>query len=601
MTVYFVSRHDGALRWARILQKHGVMPMDVDAYVNHIDTAQLHKGDVVIGTLPLREAQRLGAQGVRFINLDLQVPVEWRGQELTATQMAACGATLTEYRVTVKESFEIDAMRKRRARGVTAPKPAVTVMLVSQELMPQFLGYLHMPTPEVVLLVTESMEKRAQHLEALLQKAPEPPKKVISLTLDEGGGLPALRDQADSLMDELLAQGRERIIVNVTGGTKLMSLAFGDASRAVLREHEGLRIQYVDTAQGRLEFLDGAAPLPMRALLGVADAVLASGKADAGCANASPVFRNHMQRQALHHYLLQKSMLIGMLNGLCRQADSADVKAGTLRQPANSELGKRLQDKLGSLLLEQGVLQCAPRKADGQIELQLARPSEWGYLQGGWLEAEVGRRIAATKPDDWACGVAVGHESGKNNEIDAIVTAGNRTLLIEIKTAYLRREQVQDDGASSTKAQDTLYKLDSIGHELARNFNVNWLVSARTLSNADLERAKDKRIRVFSPANDSQSAIACLSEFDAELKKWIDESRSKTPGGKGLNARPLQISHEWKRRQTQDEKKQAPKPGASNTRSNAGMALKAADLEKLKALKVEIASPKAPQPAASDA
>jgi len=582
MTVYFVSRHDGALRWARILQKQNALPFDIDAYVNHIDSQALRKGDVVIGTLPLREAQRLREHGVRFLNLDLQVPADLRGQELTATQMAACGATLTEYRVTVKESFELDPVRKQRAKRANPVKPAVTVMLVSQEIMAQYLGFLHAPTSEVILVVTPSMKQRARHLQALLDKAPQAPSKIHVLPLGDDGGYPELRAQADSLMDELLKQGRERIVINITGGTKLMSLAFSEAARAALREHDQLSIDYVDTAQARIERLDGAAPQPMRAVLGVADAVLASGKADAGCASASPLFQQQMQRTPLHDLLLDADPgFIGELNSLSMEMESArkgkklkeaqwlDVGRSkpndgifVLRQATDSDhparrMQRMLGGKFGRALHAHGVLSAPPSIDAGVMTLALARPSEIDYLKGGWLEAHIASIIRAAAPDDWACGVQIGSEAGKNNEIDAIVTCANRTLLCEIKTANLARPTTQDDGESRTKGQDTIYKLDSVGHDLARNFNDNWLISARYLSPDDLERARDKRILVFSPASKDTPAREAVLALKKALSAWIEANRARTPSETGQRFRRIPVSREWNKKQGLDDKSAA--------------------------------------------
>lgn len=228
------------------------------------------------------------------------------------------------------------------------------------------------------------------------------------------------------------------------------------------------------------------------------------------------------------------------------------LQNGSLQLRPGCALIKPLQGRLGHLLHQQDVLESAPeRRDDGSIALHLARPSEWSYLQGGWLEAEAARRIQAAAPDDWACGVAMGKITGRNNENDAMVTAGNRTLLIEIKTANLGREQVQDDGSSSSKGADTLYKLDSIGHELARYFGANWLISARPLSQPDLERAKDKRITVFCPEG-QETVAGALERFDAALAEWIASSRQYAPGGIGLPMRPLGISSDWVKRERQD-------------------------------------------------
>jgi len=575
MTVYFVSRHEGAQRWARILQKQGNWPYSIDAYVEHLDVQALRKGDVVIGTLPLREAAEVRRRGADYLSLDLQVPPHWRGQELTATQMAACGATLTSYRLTVKETFDVHAVRK--APKVAKASPAVTVMLVSQELMPQYLGFVHAPTPRAMLVVTNSMKKRGEELKALLKVAPQPPEKVQRLHLKDHEGYASLLQQAEALLDKLLGDGVQSITLNLTGGTKLMSMAFAEAGQAVLRMHEAVHLEYVDTQHSRIERIRGrqSSAVPMRALLGVREAVLASGKADAGCASASALFQQQMQRTPLHDLLLDGSPeLITELNSMCmdmevlhdgkKRLDSKwlDVAASRpekgmfalveSKENLNKILWKSLEGQLGLQLHAQGVLLAPPNRSDGRLILQLARPSEIDYLKGGWLEAHLASIIAATAPDDWACGVQVGAEKGKNNEIDAIVACSNRTLLVEVKTAILNRESLQSDGKASSKAQDTLYKLDSIGHGLARNFNNNWLVSARPLSEVDILRAQDKRIKVFAPQDNDATARAAVKQFTQALHAWVSENRSPTAVSAEHRFSPLAVSSDWLKKEKKD-------------------------------------------------
>ena len=93
MTTFFVSRHPGAADWAR---EQGLA---VDRAVAHLDPAQVQAGDVVVGTLPVNLAAEVCARGGRYLHLSLDLPAEWRGRELGAADMRACGARLEEYRV----------------------------------------------------------------------------------------------------------------------------------------------------------------------------------------------------------------------------------------------------------------------------------------------------------------------------------------------------------------------------------------------------------------------------------------------------------------------------------------------------------------------
>lgn len=98
MTVYFVSRHRGAIEWAA---EEGLR---VDLQIDHFDPAQIQPQDTVIGTLPVNLAAEVCARGARYIHLTLQTPASLRGVELTVEQMRRCNARLTRYEVTLKPS-----------------------------------------------------------------------------------------------------------------------------------------------------------------------------------------------------------------------------------------------------------------------------------------------------------------------------------------------------------------------------------------------------------------------------------------------------------------------------------------------------------------
>ncbi|MBF0425736.1 MAG: CRISPR-associated protein Csx16 [Magnetococcales bacterium] len=93
MTRYFVSRHPGAMAWAR---QQGVA---ADFQVTHIDPEIIHEGDLVIGTLPVNLAARVCQRGGRYLHLSLLLPHAWRGRELSVDELHACDARLEEYRI----------------------------------------------------------------------------------------------------------------------------------------------------------------------------------------------------------------------------------------------------------------------------------------------------------------------------------------------------------------------------------------------------------------------------------------------------------------------------------------------------------------------
>lgn len=93
MTTFFVTRHPGALDWAR---RRGIA---FDAHVVHLDPEKVGAGDTVIGSLPVHLAAAVCAHGARYFNLSLDLPANLRGRELDAATLEECRARIEEYRV----------------------------------------------------------------------------------------------------------------------------------------------------------------------------------------------------------------------------------------------------------------------------------------------------------------------------------------------------------------------------------------------------------------------------------------------------------------------------------------------------------------------
>lgn len=91
MSTFFISRHPGAVEWAR---RQGLA---VDRWEPHLDVDGLQPGDTVIGTLPVHLAAQVCARGARYLHLSLDLPVAWRGRELSAEELTVAGARLEAY------------------------------------------------------------------------------------------------------------------------------------------------------------------------------------------------------------------------------------------------------------------------------------------------------------------------------------------------------------------------------------------------------------------------------------------------------------------------------------------------------------------------
>ena len=93
MATYFVSRHAGAIAWAK---RHGIAP---DFWVHHLEITRICAGDQVVGTLPVPMAAAVCALGAHYLHLDVPQSVAQRGRELSADDLDAVGASVRRYAI----------------------------------------------------------------------------------------------------------------------------------------------------------------------------------------------------------------------------------------------------------------------------------------------------------------------------------------------------------------------------------------------------------------------------------------------------------------------------------------------------------------------
>lgn len=91
MTVWFVSRHPGAVEWAR---RNGLA---FDRHVAHLDAGEVAAGDTVIGSLPVNLAAEVCARGAEYWNLSLRLAPQDRGRELSAEELQAYNIVIERY------------------------------------------------------------------------------------------------------------------------------------------------------------------------------------------------------------------------------------------------------------------------------------------------------------------------------------------------------------------------------------------------------------------------------------------------------------------------------------------------------------------------
>ena len=93
MTTWFISRHPGALDWMR---RRGIA---FDQHLSHLDMAEVHAGDTVIGSLPVNLAAEVCAKGAIYRHLSLKINANDRGRELSAAELEAYDASIATYNI----------------------------------------------------------------------------------------------------------------------------------------------------------------------------------------------------------------------------------------------------------------------------------------------------------------------------------------------------------------------------------------------------------------------------------------------------------------------------------------------------------------------
>lgn len=137
------------------------------------------------------------------------------------------------------------------------------------------------------------------------------------------------------------------------------------------------------------------------------------------------------------------------------------------------------------------------------------------FANGGWLEEltfgivrGLRSEIRTIQDDGHSVEIqrTLNTDKPVKNELDVAFIANNKLHLIECKTMRFKGE----------KASTTLYKLDTLSDMLGGMSARGMLVSYLPISEADMQRAKDLRIKVVSFRN--------LKHLKQKLKQWILEA-----------------------------------------------------------------------------
>jgi CRISPR-associated protein Csx16 len=250
---YFVTRHHGAIQWA---VRHGLRARKIED--KHFDPAVVRAGDVVIGTLPIHLVAEVNQRGGHYWHLAMDVPPELRGRELGADDMDACGARLLEFRVLALGS------RSEHMAGPTvwgdhaeaAERPALHLCIATGQMLPNAVPIRLCTWDRVVVFASPRMKESAEKLAALVadeaaRRGQPQAAQALHFGLPDEGSVAKVRAAVQAAVVELRRQyPLHQLVLNITGGLKLMTLGFSDVLRAQAR------ILYCDSDRGVLEAIE---------------------------------------------------------------------------------------------------------------------------------------------------------------------------------------------------------------------------------------------------------------------------------------------------------------------------------------------------------
>lgn len=384
---------------------------------------------------------------------------------------------------------------------MTVATPDLHLCIATGQNLANLIPALQCKAREVWVLQTPEMRSRAGFLADAL-KARGIEVQRIDFADDD---VTTLHARAAAIAERL--DGRA-VTVNLSGGTKLMTLALTETLAAHLATGNAAtqpHLVYTDTRHHRLDWLH---PEPrseaMADVLRINDILLAQGyrRQDAsGGAEAAEWQRAADARKGLTRHLGDKAAALarffGALNALAHRALN---ERGAWRPEQDFEYAPGgASAELLRAANAAGLLSW-----DEQTRLIFRDQDAAQYLGGGWVEEYAGLKISGMRATEWAPCLRIESAGGHTpNELDAAVVHGNRLLVVECKAAAARDNDVAD----------WIYKASQLARNVGGLMAQPLLLSARAITDNHRQRASEYGVHILAAGE-----LATLPEY---LRRWM--------------------------------------------------------------------------------
>lgn len=378
------------------------------------------------------------------------------------------------------------------------------IQLISEETMQNLLPVLAFRPARLLHLITERVKERSAPI-GLAARQAEVPVTPEPINLP---AMPSIRETfaiARDVIRKAKASGND-VVVNFTGGTKLMSIG---AFSAALQEE--VASVYVDTENGR--FLDGGAKIHISQFLGdnlaltsFQDALRVSSVALAnGCSRATKGrdwrpytrlaehFLAHPEDETVCHELFEK---LSRFNG--QRTTKADWEKAA-QEPL------RVPPPVAQLALEAALLE---RNADGLFLLPGGLSSRSGFefivafFTGAWWEVAVARAVDQSglfRDLHWSADYGVSGLYGGDLEEDIVALDGVQIAYFSCKRSGIGEKPIAHLEEIDARAR-------RIGGRFARKFFAVYRPIQPSIEHPLRVRAASLGIQILGPADLTQPA-----------------------------------------------------------------------------------------------
>ena len=375
----------------------------------------------------------------------------------------------------------------------------ILISLVSDQTVPNILAIHHFKPDELLFLSTDEMERK-EKVDAIINT-------LSRLDLNAKDKSTKVIVCEDSILDchkklEGWIEGKEdfEFIVNLTGGTKIMSISayefFKDYSSKMIYipipKNEFI-IPFPKKSPGK--------PVKLQLRLNVTQYLTAYGlniinEGRLKVYEEEALGRNKLSQHIVANYESVKNLLIWLSGSLRSHRNHRQFHfKGTYSVPTDQE-----RDLLTRLSFSY----------ERDLASKILTKSEIRYLTGGWLEEftfNAIHELLGQGVDDVTIGLAMQNPSGRDNEFDVMFTKENELYFIECKSL----DQQED------RETDVLYKIGALQKEFGlrvKSFLVTtspFVMRDGQLNEATRARAEQFKTEIISP-NDVINLKGILTE-----------------------------------------------------------------------------------------